>query len=71
MVPKTILKIYQFIHFFALENINFGLQAFAKREVICSNSKPAFWFLIEIKTTSDLDCPSIIDPNFAIMKGFV
>ena len=49
-------------------NVHFGLQAFSQGKIVCTNLKPAIWLLVEVEAAADLDHPSGIETDLAVVK---
>ena len=56
---------------FSFCNIHVRFQAWSQIKVIGAYLEPVVRTLVDIETSSDLDCPAVTQPNFTIMKGIV
>lgn len=50
--------------------INFCFEAFPKRKIVCAYGKPTIGLLVEIEPSADLNRPSVINSDLAIMENF-
>src|ERR1035437_4395060 len=50
------------------KDIDFGFQAFTQAKIVHPDSEPTARFLIEIEPTANLNNPTIVEPDLAVMQ---
>lgn len=49
------------------KDIHLGFKALAQTQIVCTNLEPSPWLLVKIQSTANLDDPSVIQSDFAVM----